>query len=347
MICKDIILKNDKGEYFLYINKKKELVFQKIKNNSLCSEIEIVMLFCTDFDAIMDRTGKIHIVGCEESGALLYFQRAGQHWAKGKISEAKAENVFLFKANENLVVFFLEKSYIKCFDFSDVEGGAFEIDRISEDKEYHITPSNENDFYIFYTKAEKENFGFKRFSAEKRECDNFEDISKGADIKNIFALTLNDDVLLSYKEDDAIKFEKIGEKTGKESLTRRHGGSAQCPIIMRSQDGVKLCWLDGRSIFSSIRTFKEERWQRLEREDFKEFETLNIFKLCSSEDCEYVLGGLKNNKVVIWERSEKINEICREKSISYELSEIRRTVEEINKKIDKISGWSNEKGLLK
>ncbi len=343
-ICKDVILKTDKDEYFLYINKKKELVFQKMKNNILCSEMEIIMLFCADFDAIADRTGKIHIVGCDEGGKLIYFQKAGLRWAKGKILEGtKAENIFLFKTDDNLVAFFGEKGYIKCFDFSDVEGGAFEIDRTSADKKFYITQRDGKNFYLFYTKEEGENFGFKRFCTEVRENDNFEEISKGAEIKNIFALKQEDEIILCYKEEDAIKFEKPGDKSSKEILTRRHGRSAQCPVLMRSRGGVKLCWLDGESIFSSTRTFKEEKWQRLERENLKNFDRLNIFKICYSSDDEdeYVLGGLKNNEVVIWERTEKINEICRGKSISDELSEIRRTVEEINKKLDKISVWGN------
>lgn len=260
-ICENIIC----GEKYFFINKKNELVCRS--NN----HTEEIMTGCCDFDAVVEDEC-IHIAAAEKSGNLVYIINSKGHWGRGVAASGKvAENLFIQREQGVTVVYYVcgDGFYKICVGAAD--GQPVLLDKIL----YRAMPfvCGKRVYYI---------------NKEEMLCTNErQEICAGGDITHIFATT----EYLCVKNKNRLELISTSDFDNKQSLTRRHGGSAQCPVIVSAGDSEILCWCDGDNVFFSKRT--DGIWHSLETNTVQNAERPGIYKF----DGKYDLGCMKNGQI--------------------------------------------------
>ncbi len=341
-ICQSVVLQNGKNSMFIEQTKENQLLC-KMMNYSKITEEVFELGSAVDFDAALDKIGDIHIVMTDEKGNMIYIRKSKDRWIRGVVKEnLGAENVFVFSSGEGIMIFYGSGNTLYCQKISQEIQDPYMIDKNADAETFYVIQKEDGDFLIIYINEEKKELGSRRFLRKSGTWQEFQSISQCNEIKHVFATDHGGDILVCYKAMDEIRFLKIGEST-QQSLTRRHTGRAQCPVVMTTGDGIKLCWLcDGR-VFSSEKKGETSRWQRLEENRISDVEQMGIFKFCNTQ-MSYKIGFVKNGYVGIWGEEKEIfanpkpqnaeqNKIER---IFEEIKVIHSRIEELNNKIDKM-----------
>ncbi len=339
-MCQSVVLQNGKEGTFITQTQKNQVLCKMMNYSKITDEV-FELGNAVDFDAAVDKKGDIHIVMTDEKGNMIYVRKSKERWIRGVVKDnLGAENIFVFPLDEGIIVFYGSEKTLYCQKISQEIQDPYMIDKTADEETFHVVQKEDGDFLIIYINEEKKELGSRRSAGKSEVWQDFQPISQGGEVKHIFATDHGGDVLVCYKAMDEIKFVKIGESS-QQSLTRRHTGRAQCPVIMTAGDGIKLCWLcDGR-IFSSERKEGNSRWQRLEENRISDVEQVGIFKFCTTRT-SYKIGFVKNGYVCIWGEEKEIfanpkpqnadqNKI---EKIFEEIKVIHSRIEELNNKID-------------
>ena len=258
-----------------------KLICKTLKGELICKTkkgTEMIMKACIDFDAAVDKQGSIHISAVDDDGNMIYIKNASERWGKGIISpNALADNIFVFLKNEGIIVFYTSNNCLWSQVVDNEIHSPREHDKISPSAVPFVT--YDAAYYI---------------NKNGNLCKNGEEIYRGKEIKHIFA----SDKGVCFKERDGLKFVNTEDLSISQSLTRRHGKNAECPILVPEERGQILYWIDGSSVFSSVK--KGETWQRLEEKSSEGFENIGIYKFCTPEADMYDIGYMKNNEAYRW-----------------------------------------------
>lgn len=341
-MCQNVVLQSGKDSMFVTQTQENQ-VLCKVMNGLKITEEVFQLGGAVGFDAAVDKMGDIHIVMTDEKGDMIYIRKSKDRWIRGVVKEnLGAENIFVFPLDKGVMIFYVSEKTLYCQKITREIQPPYAIDKTAYAGTFFVVQRENGDFLITYINEEKRELGARRFSSKGDTWQDFQTISQCDEVKYVFATDHGDDILICYKAMDEIRFVKIGEGS-QQSLTRRHTGRAQCPVIMTAGGGIKLCWLcDGR-VFASERKDENLRWQRLEETPISDVEQVGIFKFCNRQ-ISYKIGFVKNGCVGIWgEEEEKIatpkpqntdqNKIER---IFEEIKIIHSRIEELNNKIDKM-----------
>lgn len=342
-ICQNVVLQNGRDSMFVTQTQENQVLCKVMRNLKITEEV-FELGSAVDFDAAADKFGDIHIVMTDEKGDMIYIRKSKERWIRGIVKEnLKAENIFVFPLDEGVMVFYGSEKNLCCQKITQEIHPAYVIDKTTDAGAFFVVQRENGDFSIIYINEEKENLGSRNFLSKSESWQDFQPISQCDEVKHVFATAHGGAVLVCYKEMDEIKFVKIGESS-QQSLTRRHTGRAQCPVIMTTGDRIKLCWLCDDRVFSSERKEESSRWQRLEENKISDVEQAGVFKFCNSQT-SYKIGLVKNGYVGIWGEEKGIftnsskpqnpdpNKI---EKIFEEINVIHSKIEELNNKIDKM-----------
>lgn len=258
--CKDIIC----GKKYFFITLQNELV---CRTENLT---EVLMPYCSDFDAA-EKDECIHIAAADNWGNLIYIINNKGHWGRGiAAGGVNPENIFIYCGQDNVLVYYVNNSGLyQIYLDGDVSGPVL-VDEIL----YCPMPFvYENRVYYI--------------NKNKKLCVNKEEIGEGSEISHISATN----EYLCIKDAGRLDLINTEGFFDKKSLTRRHSGSAQCPLYVCAGEGETLCWQDKNEVFFSRKV--DEKWCALETFTPKNSERLGIYKF----DGKYDLGCLKNGKV--------------------------------------------------
>lgn len=364
-ICQNIVLENGGRGTFVSKNKKGEVMYRMLTGSKI-SEETFQLGNAWEFDATVDKTGNIHIVMTEEKGDMIYMRGSENRWIKGLVKQNLwAENIFTFPKDGGVMVFYGCENVLYCQKIAEEIQDPVMIDETLDNGMFFVVQKENGDFLVFYIDKEKRELGTRRFLNASQIWQGFEPITGDGEIEHVFATAYGDEVLVCYKAMGEVRFLQIGENV-QQSLTRRHAGEAQCPVIITSRDGVKLCWIHNDKVFSSERKPDNSKWQRLEKNGTEALGQVEIFKFCGMNTV-YKLGFLKNEHVGVWgeeqqtpqyqivkkpdenrtnirEEERKIREefisITKTEEMFEEIRAIHKKIEEMNGKIDKIKRFA-------
>ncbi len=260
-ICKDIVC----GENYFFINGQGELVC-RCKNSS-----EQIMDCCRDFDAVKD-ADCTHIVAADTEGNLFYIINDDGHWGRGVVvSGVMAENLFVQRELHDTMIYYVAGGGLYKICIGTGDGQPALLDEI----QYRAMPFVCQNAVYYINKKDA------LCTNERKE------ICKGDDITHIFATA----EYLCIKEKNRLELISTIDFDNRQSLTRRHKETAQCPVVVSAGETEILCWLDKNEVFFA----KKENglWCSLETIIMQNAERLGIYKF----DGKYDLGCIRNGQI--------------------------------------------------
>ncbi len=291
------------------------------------AKTEELMPSCVDFDAVLDDRGGVHIVATDEAGDLIYIRNVSDRWGKGIVGrKIKAENIFVFYRNRKTEIFYAQDGNLVKQAVGDE---VYSAEVIAELWTSTIFFADTDDVYYVNSKG--------------KLCCGKGEIHTSGEVDFVFSAG----GYFCFKDREGLKYAEALNPDSLTNLTKKHGKTAKCPIITESA----LYWIDGSYLFYAPK--KEGVWQRLERANIEDFDSLGIYKFCTEAMVKYEIGYQKSGTVCRWEDAEKpqddaesqrsdrvrnlkkeFDDFFRMEQILGEIREIHRRIAEIDKKIE-------------